>query len=189
VRPARLWRVFPWDPGAAEGERFSAAFFSSNQVAGRFDLPGNVDGVVYLAESPEHAVAEMVQQFRNSADPLTNADLTRWGRRLALVSAALDPPIWPRVPDLCEPATLARLGFTAEMPALRDRRRTQRIAHAIHGQGDAGLRWWSSFWGEWHGVVLFRDQLAAGALTYGAPQPLDVTSDAVMDAAALLDIG
>jgi hypothetical protein len=189
VNPARLWRVFPWDPGAAEGERFSAAFFSTSHGTGRFDLRGNAYGVVYLAESPEHAVAQMVQQFRNSAEPLTNADLTRWGRRLALVSATLDPALWPRIPDLCEPTTLTRLDITAEMPALRDRRRTQRIARAIHGQGDAGLRWWSSFWGEWHSVVLFRDRLSAGALTYGPPQPLDVTSGAVMDAAALLDIG
>ncbi|HUE95116.1 MAG TPA: RES family NAD+ phosphorylase [Longimicrobiaceae bacterium] len=189
MNPVPLWRVFPWDPSAAEGERFSAAFLPTNQGGGRFDLPGNPDGVVYFAESPDHAVAEMIQQFRNATDSLTNADLTRWGHRLALVGATLDAPMWPRIPDLGEPTTLARLSLTAEMPALRDRRRTQRIAHAIHEQGNGGLRWWSSFWGEWHSVILFQDQLSAEGLTYGQPQPLDLTSAAVMDAAAQLDIG
>ena len=189
MSPAGLWRVFPWDASAAESERFSAAFVPMPQGSGRFDLPGNVRGVTYFAESPEHAIAELIQQFRNHPEPLTNADLTRWGRRLALVSATLDPATWERIPDLCDPGTLARIGVTAEVPALRDRRRTQSIALDLHSQGHSGLRWWSAFWGEWHSVILFHDQLAAGALTYGQPTPLDVTSAPVMEAAALLDIG
>lgn len=189
MSPATLWRVFPWDPRAAEGDRFSAAFVPMPQGSGRFDLPGNVRGVVYFAESPEHAVAEMIQQFRNHPDPLTDADLMRWGYRLALVSATLEDTLWPRIRDLCDPATLSAIGVTAEVPDFRDRRRTQGIAVDLHGQGIPGLRWWSAFWGEWHSVILFQDHLGPDAVSYGTPAPLDVTHPAVREAAALLDIG
>ncbi len=57
-----LWRVFPWEPRAAEGEPFSAAFVPGTQGSGRFDLRGG--RVLYLAESAEHAVAEKIQRFR-----------------------------------------------------------------------------------------------------------------------------
>lgn len=183
-----LWRVFPWDPDAAEGERFSAAFVPGGQGRNRFDLPGNPRGVIYLAESEEHAVAEMIQGFRNSPDPLTNDDLTAWGHRLALVSATLDAAAWPEIADLCEPATLSGLGVTADIPALRDRRRTQQIAADLYSRQRAGLRWWSAFWGDWHSIVLFRDRLPAG-VRYGAPIPLDITSPPVVEAARMLDIG
>lgn len=189
MTPVPLWRVFPWNPDAAEGDPFSAAFVPGGQGRSRFDLPGHPRGVIYLAESEEHAVAEMIQAFRNSPDPLTNDDLTAWGHRLALVSATLDPGVWPSVADLCDPATVGDMGITADVPAFRDRKRTQQIAADLHARQHAGLRWWSAFWGEWHSVVLFRARLPADALTYGRPIPLDVTSPAIVEAARLLDIG
>lgn len=189
MNPATLWRVFPWDPSAGEGDRFSPAFVPMPQGAGRFDLPGNAHGVVYFAESREHAVAEMIQQFRHHPEPLSNADITRWGHRLALVSATLDPTKWTQIPDLCDPGTLAQIGVTADVPPLRDRRHTQSVALDLHGQGYSGLRWWSAFWGEWHSIILFADQLTASGVTYGTPTSLDVASVAVTEATALLDIG
>lgn len=41
MNPAPLWRVFPWDPNAAEGERFSASFVPGGQGRNRFDLRGH----------------------------------------------------------------------------------------------------------------------------------------------------
>ena len=189
MNPTPLWRVFPWDPSAAEGERFSATFVPGGQGRSRFDLPGNALGVIYLAESEEHAVAEMIQGFRNSPHPLTDDDLTAWGHRLALARATLVDPAWPRVADLCDPGVLGALRITADQPPLRDRRRTQAIAAALHREGHAGLRWWSAFWGEWHTAVLFRDRLPDDALTYGPPVVLDTSSPHVQEAARLLDIG
>jgi hypothetical protein len=189
VTPVPLWRVFPWDPGAAEDDRFSAAFVPGGQGRNRFDLPGDPSGVIYFAESEEHAVAEMIQGFRNSPALLTNDDLTAWAHRLALVSATLDAEVWPGIADLCEPATLSGIGITADLPALRDRKRTRQIAADLHAGQHTGLRWWSAFWGEWHSTILFRDRLPAGALTYGQPIPLSVTSPPVTEAARLLDIG
>jgi hypothetical protein len=189
VNAVPLWRVFPWDPAAAEGDRFSAAFIPGGQGRNRFDLPGKSAGVVYFAESEVHAVAELLQRFRNSPEPLTSEDLTSWGHTLALVQATLDPAIWPGVVDLCDPATLTAFAITADQPPSRERSRTQGIALNALGKGHAGLRWWSVFWGEWHTVVLFRERLTPDALTYGRPTPLDIRNPAVIEAASLLDIG
>jgi hypothetical protein len=189
VNPVPLWRVFPWDPSAAEGERFSAAFVPGGQGRHRFDLSGNPLGVIYLAETEEHAVAETIQAYRNSPQPLTNDDLTAWGHRYALVSGSLAADVWPRVEDLCEPTALTELGITADRPAYRDRRLTRKIASTLHDRQRAGLRWWSAFWGEWHTTVLFRDQLPRDAITFGDPVQLDVDSPPVVEAARLLDIG
>ena len=189
MNPVPLWRVFPWDPDAAEGERFSAAFVPGGQGRYRFDLPGNARGVLYLAETEEHAVAETIQAYRNSPQPLTDDDLSAWGHRYALVSVSLARDLWPRIEDLCEPEALTGLGITADRPAYRDRRVTQQIAATLHERQRAGLRWWSAFRGEWHTLVLFRDRIPEDAVTYGTPRRLDVASPAVVEAARMLDIG
>jgi hypothetical protein len=72
---------------------------------------------------------------------------------------------------------------------MRDRARTQKIATTLQERGHTGLRWWSAFWGEWHTVVLFRDSAPSDALTYGQPEPVDITMPLVRNAARLLDIG
>lgn len=38
------WRVFPWDPRAAEDEPFSVSFVPGGQGYGRFDLPSQDAG-------------------------------------------------------------------------------------------------------------------------------------------------
>ena len=185
--PRPLWRVFPWDPDAADGDPFSAAFVPPGPGQGRFDLQGG--GVGYFAESEAHAVAEQIQFLRNTEGDLTLDDLTRWGRRLAIASATLDPAVWTRIPDLCDPATLSLHDLRPDQIAYRSRRETQRIAQDLHAGGEVGLRWWSAFWGEWHGVVLFHDRLPASALTYDEPTRLDLETPAVREAAHLLGIG
>lgn len=189
MKAVPLWRVFPWDPNAVESERFSIAFVPGGQGRGRFDLPGNPLGVVYLAGTEDHAIAEMIQGFRNSPHPLDDADLTAWGHTYALVDVTLDAGLWPRIADLCEPGILQDVGTTADHPPSRDRRKTQALARDLHQRGHAGLHWWSAFRGEWHTTVLFRDQLFPGAITYGTPIPLSVQHPAVAEAARLLDIG
>ena len=182
-----LWRVFPWDPAAAEGERFSAAFVAGGQGRGRFDLPDRPSGVLYLAETPEHAVAESIQRFRNQPVPLDADDLTVMGRPLALVPVTLDAQIDGGIADLCDPATLVRHAVPPDRTAARTRATSQRVSAEIYEAGYAGLRWWSAFWGEWHTVVVFRDRLAA-RLAYGAPAALDLSHHAVAEAARSLDV-
>ncbi|HEX8694664.1 MAG TPA: RES family NAD+ phosphorylase [Longimicrobium sp.] len=183
-----LWRVFPWDPLAAEGERFSAAFVPAGQGSGRFDLPGRSSGVLYLAETPEHAVGELIQRFRNQPAPLDAADLVVAGHTLALVRVSVAPAVAGRVADLCDPGLLARHGIRPDDTAARRRATSQEVAAGLHAEGYVGLRWWSAFFGEWHTVVLFRERAGAGALAYAAPTALGLAHPAVVEAARSLDV-
>jgi hypothetical protein len=183
---AVLWRVFPWEAGAKAGAPYSASYVSPLQGSGRFDLPGRSAGVVYLAETPEHAVAESIQGFRNQL--LDADDLLRWGRPLALARIELDDQVRRRVADLCDPAVLADYGIGPDRVSARERAATQAIALDLLERGHVGLRWWSAFIGEWHTVVLFRDRIAPGDVAYGAPEPLALDHPAVRDAAGVLDI-
>lgn len=183
--PERLWRVFPWDPAAVEGERFSATYWPSGEGKGRFDLPRTPGGVIYCAESPAHAVGEMIQHYRGQV--LEQADLRIAGHVLALVEVTLGAQVRDRILDLCDPETLVRLGLRPDETASNDRKVTQGIASRLYGAGYAGLRWWSALTGDWHTVVLFRDRLDP-APAYGAPNPLAMDDPAVVEAARTLGI-
>lgn len=183
--PAPLWRVFPWDPAAAEGDPFSAAFVPGGQGYGRFDLPGDPRGVLYLAETPEHAVAEKIQDLRNQE--LEDGDLFEGGHRYARVQVMVSEEVWGGIVDLCDPVTLAERGIRPDEIAARDRRTTQRIARTLREAGATGLRWWSVFFGEWHNVVLFRDTLRQ-SIVYHEPRHLQADDPPMEDAAAALGI-
>lgn len=186
VPPERVWRVFPWDPGAADGEPFSASYVPPEQGSGRFGLPDRASTVLYSAETPAHAIAERIHYFRGHA--LAEADLVVAGHRLALVSMRLPSELREAVADLCDPRVLVRLRVRPDDTASRHRRATQRVAAAVRARGHAGLRWWSAFFGDWHSVVLFRDRLEE-PLTYDTPEPLSLAHEHVRDAARLLGIG
>ncbi len=183
--PGRAWRVFPWDPDAAAGERFSPGYVPPGQGKGRFDLPGVAGGVLYAAETAEHAVAELVQHLRGQT--LDDADLIVAGKRLALVAVALPDVLREGVLDLCDPAELVRLGVRPDETASRDRRSTQRISTAVHEAGHSGLRWWSAFSGDWHTMLLFRDRLST-SLAFGTPEPLTLDHPATREAVRELGI-
>lgn len=185
--PRQLWRAFPWDPKAAQGDPFSALHRPRSSGAGRFDLPSLTAATSwYFAESPEHAVGERLQDLRNQT--LEPSDLEEAGYPLALASYALDPSLEPRVLDLCDPALLARERIHPDALAARDRRVTQAIADRLHAAGHPGFRWWSAVMGEWHTVVLFTDRIPLDALTPAPPTPLTPTHPAVLTACQLLAI-
>jgi len=180
------WRVFPWDFRAEAGQQFSPSFVPPNQGSGRFDLPGRPAGVLYLAETQDHAVAELIQGLRGSV--LEAEDLTRWNRQLALVSVEIADQVVANVADLCDPAVLNALGLRPDMLAARERAVTQGLSQVVLDAGFSGLRWWSAFIGEWHSTVLFLETFSPGTLTYGEPEVLGLDHSAVLEAAAILDI-
>lgn len=180
---ARFWRVVPWDPDVDEGRLFSPSHIPPTTGRGRFDLPVRCSPVLYTAESPEHAIAEAIQPWRNR--PLRKAQLVRAGRPLALVGVEVAPDRAADLADLCDPGVLGRLGVSADQVASRDRRRTQPIAASVWDRGHAGLRWWSSLRGDWHGVVLFTDRLKR-SLRFGRPEVLSAETPALREAAAAL---
>jgi hypothetical protein len=187
VLPA--WRAFPWDPAARPGAPFSPQYVHPLQGSGRFDLAEGGRGplVLYVGESPAHAVGEVMQAFRGRT--VGDAHLRRHGHPLALVDVRLGAGrAGMAIADLTRPAVLDRLGLRPDVLASHDRRRTRGAARAVHAAGYGGLRWWSALTGEWHGVVLFLDRVGTAALEYGAPEPVSTSSLALREAARLLGI-
>lgn len=181
-----FWRVFPWDPDVKEGNRFSPSYVPPTTGHGRFDLPVACSPVLYVAESPAHAIAETIQAWRNR--PLRKSHLLRAGRPLALVGVQLEPEEGPQLLDLCDPHTLRRRRLNPDRIASRHRRTTQPIAALAWDSGHAGLRWWSSFWGDWRGVVLFAKRTRRG-LHFGEPEVISAETPALHEAADALGIG
>jgi len=180
---ARFWRVIPWDPDVGEGRLFSPSHIPPTTGRGRFDLPAACSPVLYVAESPEHAIAEAIQPWRNR--PLRTAHLVRAGRPLALVGVEMAPEREADLADLCDPGVLNRLGVSADRVTSRDRRRTQPVAASVWDSGHAGLRWWSSFRGDWHGIVLFTARTET-RIRFGRPEVLSAETPALRGAAAAL---
>jgi hypothetical protein len=87
--------------------------------------------------------------------------------------------------DLCEAGFLADSRIRPDITASRHRHLTQPVARAVWDAGHHGLRWWSSFWGDWHTVVLFEARLPGG-IRFGEPEILGVDHPAVETAADLL---
>lgn len=181
----QLWRVFPWDPSARPGEPFSPSYQPATQGTGRFDLPGQSSGVIYTAETPEHAIGERIQFFRGQV--LDAPDLVVMGKTLAIASAVLPQEARDGIADLCDPRVLVRLRTGPDDVAARTRQTTQRIAGAVYASGRSGLRWWSAFFGEWHTVVLFRERLPA-PLHWSSPEALSLDDDRLREATRLLGI-
>jgi hypothetical protein len=181
-----LWRVFPWDPGAGQGEPFSPRYLPKQSGQGRFDLPLSTGASAwYFAESPEHALAEKLQDLRGRM--LHDDFLFERGRRLALSSTQPNGVL--RLVDLCDPVELARRGIAPDRLAFRDRSVTQAIARELHREPElAGFRWWSALFGEWHTVVLFSDRLPNDALPFSEPRTLRLDSATVALTAAALAI-
>lgn len=178
-----FWRAFPWDRDGPEGAPFSPSYIPKTTGRGRFDLPVACSPVLYLAGSPEHAIAEAIQPWRNR--PLRSTSLLRAGHPLALVDVRLGPEEVENLVDLCDPATLRRRRLSPDRIASRNRRRTQPIAASVWDSGNIGLRWWSSFRGDWHGVVLFTARVGR-SLRFGEPQTISSDTPALHEAAAAL---
>jgi hypothetical protein len=191
-----LWRAFPWDREAPEGGPFSVRSVAPPHMQnyGRFDLNGR-PSVLYLAQTPAHAVAEVLRGLkRNPADPLRHrlspGDLTGAGHPRALVPVRLPAPLADRVPDFGCGETLERFGVRADELSSRERRVTQAAARRIHQHGDRvpGFCWWSAFHGDWHVLLLFLDRAGLDALEWGTPEILTVDHPAVREAAEVLGL-
>ena len=186
-RPGPLWRVFPWNPSAPAGAPFSLTHVQPEQTSGRFDL-GNRPPVLYLAESPEHAVGEKLQRFRGRR--LTPAHLREYGLTLTVVPVTPAPSVIKAVADLTDPKVLHRLHLPPDVIASRDRRRTQAVARRLYEDGYSGFHWWSALTGDWHSTVLFLDpdRVPTRDLTFGTPEPLSLQHPGVVRCLELLGI-
>lgn len=183
VMTGPLRRVFPWHPGAPVGSRFSPSFIPEPTGRGRFDLPRRLSPVLYAAETADHAAGEMLQPWRGQ--PLEPYHLIRAGLPLAIVEVEVPFPSASNWADLCDASFLHHAEMALDATASRHRHITQPLARAAWDAGYHGLRWWSSFWGDWHTVVLFTARIRGG-LRFGVPEVLTIDHPAVTEAAALL---
>jgi hypothetical protein len=185
LSPRRGWRAFPWDPAAGDGEPFSPSYIPPFQGHGRFDLVDAPQGILYLAETPEHAIAEKLQELRNQA--VEDEDLFEGGKRYALAAVELPESVFAEMVDLCDPPTIQERNAPPDEVAALNRKTTQAIARRLYEAGCAGFRWWSTFFGEWHNLVVFRDRLTARP-TFGEPQPVYLSDPLLGDTAERLGI-
>lgn len=125
--------------------------------------------MLYLAEDPDHAVAEKIARFRGGS--IGPAHLREFGLPLGLVSVRLPDSDRGGLADLCDPGTLVALAVRPDQIAARERETSQAVARTVVESGAIGLRWWSSFFGEWHGIVVFPHRLD-GPLEFGEPKAL-----------------
>lgn len=179
------WRVFPWDEKAAPGTRFSPSYVAGPTGRGRFDLPRDVSGCLYLAESPEHAVGEVIQPWRGRE--VGAVHLLRGGHPLALVQVGLAETLEAQVMDFCDGGVLFEKGTRPDATASRHREITQPLARVAWEAGASGIRWWSAFWGDWHTTVLFTIR-AGDRIEFGPPVLLSLGEPAFREAAELLGI-
>lgn len=191
-----LWRAFPWDRTAPEGGPFSVRSVAPPHLQnyGRFHLHGR-PSVLYLAQSPAHAVAEVLRGLkRGPADPLrhrlTDADLVGAGHPRALVPVRLPRVLADRVPDFACGETLERFGVRADELCSRDRRVTQAAARRIHRHPGPvpGFFWWSAFHGDWHALLPYLDRAGLDRLEWGTPEILRMEHPAVREAAEVLGL-
>jgi hypothetical protein len=196
-----LWRVFPWDPAAPDGAPFSPRSVAParTQHYGRFDLHGTPP-VLYLAQTPAHAVAEVLRGLkRHPADPfdparhrITEGDLLGppHPHPRALVSVRLPARVANAVPDFGRGDVLERFGVRADELCSRERWTTQAAARRIHAHPDAvpGFRWWSALHGDWHVAVLFLDRVGMEEMELGEPELLTIDRPAVAEAAEALGL-
>lgn len=193
-----LWRAFPWDRTAPDGAPFSLRSVAPahRQNYGRFDLHGS-PSVLYLAQTPAHAVAEVLRGLKAHADDpaerhhIVPDDLcTPQGYPRCVLPVRLPEAVADALPDFALGEVLARFGVRADELCSRDRRVTQAAARRIYQHPDTvpGFCWWSALHGDWHVVLLFLDRAEMHALEFGDLEVLAIGHPAVVEAAETLGL-
>ncbi len=171
-----LYRVFPWDPGAADDQP-GGALFTPPSAYGRFDNPDLYRGL-YCARTPAAAVGErfgFLTQWRA-------ATFRQHGSRLALATIETDDVPLSDL-NLVDTLMSLRVRRVTEV-ATRDRSLTQPLAARIFKSGKVGgLAWWSVYFAGWQNVMLW-DHTHVRLQT--PPELLSTAHPAVIDAATTL---
>jgi hypothetical protein len=180
-----LYRLFPWSPAAAADQPGGPLYNPRRmQGSGRHDRP-ELYGALYVSRAATSAVAEWLAAFRGQT--LAATDLARSdGRRWAL--ASIDDGRLPPLPDLDEPAELARRDLRPSGVATHRRAVTQRLAAALYAEGVAGFGWWSTLEAAWPNVTLFAERALPRLANAEPPRALTIDDPLVIEAAGSVGV-
>ncbi len=156
-----LFRVFPYDVGAAPNDRGGALFVPPTSGAGRIENP-DLYAALYLAAEPHAAVAET---FGRIAVWRPASFVRLGGGRYAL--ATINAPNDLALSDLNDIDALRSIGVARPTDVVtRDREITRAWARAIFQRDEfAGARWWSYYNPDWPIVGLWKhDSLAVASI-------------------------
>jgi hypothetical protein len=174
-----LYRLFPWSPSADPREPGGALHAPRfDQGDGRHDNPG-VYGALYLSRTPISPVAEFLREYLGR--PLDLRKLLEGGSPAAL--ATVEEADLPELVDLDEPDNLAARHLRPSEVATRNRKRTQRLALGVYGEGVAGFEWWSTVESSWINVTLFAERAADRLRLVEDPVPLTPDHPVIEEAA------
>ena len=171
-----LYRVFPYLPGAAQGEPGSPLYIPP-QGGGRLDNP-DLYSVFYASSAEAGAVAEAFGRFPEWTRAILGGSPALPGSARALATCRLDDD--EKICDLDDSVQLAALGLRPSDVVSRDYTRTREWARRLFHEGRwAGVRWWSYYDPRWSSLGIWD----ADALSFVASRVLTLDDAAVVDAA------
>lgn len=174
-----LYRVFPYDKGAAPSDRGGALFVPPSSGLGRIDNQGDYD-VFYASANPAGAVAETFGLL-----PVWRSVTFVHGGGYPYALASYDSPDDLKIFELDDVRALESLGIRRPSDIVtRDRTTTQAWARKIFAKGTyAGARWWSYYDPGWPVIGLWQTGMLR---VVGDPEILTASSRPVRDAAAAI---
>jgi len=174
-----LYRCFAWRVEAKSDAADGALWFPRPfQGEGRHDNP-DLYGCLYLADRPLSCIVEQFAPFRGQR--LIASMLQRRGLPLALGSVEIADTV--ALIDLDDPRQLSRERLRPSLVATRNRAVTQPQVRLLYHRHPfvGGLRWWSSWEGQWMNVTLF--DRASRAMRLAEVELLTLEHPAVVEAA------
>jgi hypothetical protein len=174
-----VYRVFPFDEGAAPNDRGGALFVPPSSGFGRIDNPDLYD-VLYVAKFPEAAVAEVFGRLG-----VWRAATFQHGSGLPYAIASYEVAASSDIFNLNDIDALRSIGVTRPTDIVtRDRATTQAWATAIFGlKRYAGAQWWSYYDPDWPVLGLWERR---DLTVTDAPRILTAASPVVQSAAAAI---
>jgi hypothetical protein len=174
-----LYRVFPFDAGAAPTDRGGALFVPAPSGAGRIDNP-KVYAVLYTASTATAAIAETFGRL-----PVWRADTFVHGSGLPYALATYELPAGVQLFDVNDIDALRAIGVTRPTDIITHARSTtQAWARKIFELGGhAGIIWWSYYNPAWPIVGLWEH---SGLQVAARPEILGPASRAVTEAATAI---
>jgi hypothetical protein len=178
-----VYRIFTESAGAHPGEPGHHSYIPHMQTTGRWDN-ANEYGLIYLAQSPEGAVAEVFGELPQWGPTMFDVPHLGGRRALATFSMPDDLPIL----DLDDAQTLVEQHLRPTQVVIRNPAFTQTFAlrafreHTAAGERRyAGIRWWSFWRPQWAVLALW--------VQPGEPYPLQLQGidQLTLDHAAVRD--